>query len=63
MDVDDAPDTTEEEASTIVSRAVAAVVVIVVVVVGVTTLVARGDVVTFISTVNVTAAVRSKDRY
>ena len=62
MDVDDAPDSTEEDASTTVSRAVA-VVVIVVVVVGVTTLVATGDVVTFISTVNVTAAVRSKDRY
>ena len=52
MDVDDA--------STTVSRAVAAVAVVIV---GVTTLVATGDVVTFISTVNVTAAVRSKDRY
>ena len=59
MDVDDAPDSTEEDASTTVSRAVAVVIVVV----GVTTLVATGDVVTFISTVNVTAAVRSKDRY
>ena len=49
------------DASTTVSGAVA--VVVIVVIVGVTTLVARGDVVTFISTVNVTAAVRSKDRY